>query len=119
MKINDVLPTYIFGNNNDYEYAYLLISLKLDDDYDNILNILNSFIDFEIFSNNNQYYYQLHNDLNLIILVDILEHIYENNKQFRYLLKFKLKSKKHPSTIHINKKGEFVFTNQRIRNISI
>ena len=117
------MATDIFGNSNDYEYAYLLTSLKLDDDNDDILNKLNNFIDIEIYAdtsyNKQQYYYQLHNNSNLINLVDNLDHIYENNKQFRYLLKFKLKSKKHPSTIHLSKKGNHVFTRQRSKNISI
>ena len=116
------MATDIFGNSNDYEYAYLLTCLRFDDDNDDILNKLNNFIDIEIYADtsyNKQYYYQLHNNSNLINLVDNLEHIYENNKQFRYLLKFKLKSKKHPSTIHLSKKGNHVFTRQRSKNISI
>ena len=43
------MATDIFGNSNDYEYAYLLTCLKFDDDNDDILNKLNNFIDIEIY----------------------------------------------------------------------
>ena len=65
------------------------------------------------------FYFDIHVDINLISLMMTIDEVISKFPKTRYSLKIKQKSKKHPGSIRINKKGEKIMTLQQTKILSL
>ena len=52
-------------------------------------------------------------------LYEVLNEIRETNPKFKYRLKIKLKSKRYPTEVYVNKRGKVILTKQRTKFSSL
>lgn len=107
----------------ELENEYVILNVKISKNltWYNEINVFEHYIKSVIdeYENkvNNIYSASFDIDINMdiVVLLDLLNSIRENNKNFRYQLTVKKKEKKYKGTIRINKKGKAVFTKQAKR----
>ncbi len=111
------------------ERDYIFLHLGIPDDnerpetFNDITNLLRNYIE-KIVSNEiyRQFYTtfcEVYLDANIMSLYEVLNEIRETNPKFRYQLKIKLKSKRHPTEVSVNKRGKVILTKQRTKFSSL
>jgi len=112
------------------ERDYIFLDLGIPDDnerpetFNDITNLLRNYIEKKIVSNEiyRQFYTAFCNiylNANIMSLYEVLNEIRETNPKFKYRLKIKLKSKRYPTEVSVNKRGKVILTKQRTKFSSL
>ncbi len=107
------------------ERDYIFLELGIPDDnersetFNDITNLLRNYIEKIVSNEIYRVFCNIYLNANIMSLYEVLNEIRETNPKFKYRLKIKLKSKRYPTEVSVNKRGKVILTKQRTKFSSL